>query len=412
MDPSRASTEAHSLAERLISLDPVEYDSVINEYFESNVTYTSRGVILHGVSKLKKYLSVGSKIAFESHLVGSTHYNSHNQTAHFAFQRTFYLPTLPTFLPLAHRANAWLNKQHFKAVFDSELHLNGSKEAGEQTKLYVTKVGPTTRRGATVFEQLIPYTLLQPIITFLVLALATVIGFFNRHKQDTYIHLAFAALAESWAGLTGQPVQREYPRPIQQAQTLTDKFGKVVNDAIGNANQTTHDLTKRAKELGLPIEQGQQLFDRGLQLPGNAYNTAQSLANQALNTVGSLEQQSYQTAQNIANGAFSLATDTAEQLEAKAKELGIPVEQYKELAMKNAQEIAEWFGVKKAQAGQKADEVRNAAQHNHMNGPATVTGTATYAEATAPDMDPVPRVSTGGHDPTAANAPSYAQAAH
>ncbi|OCF38615.1 hypothetical protein I317_07605 [Kwoniella heveanensis CBS 569] len=455
MEPSRVSAEVHSVAERLISLDPVQYDSVINEYFENEVAYNSKGVILHGASQLKKYLNLGSLLAFDSHLIGQTHYNSHDQTAHFAFQRTFYLPTLPASVPFSERANKWLNKQHFRAIFDSELHLNTDQGEGQEPRLFVTKVGPTSRRAAYKLEKLIPYFLIQPVLTFVVLLLASVLGFFNRHslKQENPVKFALAGVAESYAWLKDAPVDREnYPEPIKQAQDLSDKVGKVVTNAIDTAQQTAHNVTEKAKEMGLPVEQSQHLIEIGLHLPGNALHTTTHVASATIHTIGAIEHTAVQTTSNLVHGTYNLATGTAynlatgtvNQVERRAKDIGIPIDQYKDLAVKNVRGVGEWFGILKAKAQETTQAAASAAaqaiddstrRRGSRTGPApaTITGTAGSAETGQPPIEVIvvnmptssqdepqvvhevednPRLSTGGHDPTALGAPSYAEAAH
>ncbi|WVF66563.1 hypothetical protein IAT40_001303 [Kwoniella sp. CBS 6097] len=449
MEPSRVAAEVHTVAERLVSLDPVQYDSVVNEFFENEVAYNSKGIIIHGASKLKKCLSIGSAIAFDSHLIGQTHYNAHNQTAHFAFQRTFYLPTLPSYVPFSERANKWLNKQRFRAIFDSELHLNTNQGEGQEPRLYVTKVGPTSRRAAYRIEKLIPYFLIQPILTWVVLLFASILGFFNRHslQQENPVKFALAGVAESYAWLKDTPVDREnYPQPIKQAQDLSDKVGQVVTNAIDTAQQTAHNVSEKAKEMGLPVEQSQHLIDFGLHLPGNAINTTTNVASATIHTIGAIEHKAVQTTSNIVHGSYNLATGTAynlatgtvNQVEKRAKDIGIPVDQYKELAVKNVQGVGEWFGVfksklqqipmKATQAAAQAVE-EGARRRGSRTGPApessqppievVVVNLPTEIVAVTQDepavvneVEDAPRLTTGGHDPQAPGAPSYAAAAH
>ncbi|WVQ94175.1 hypothetical protein IAU59_001253 [Kwoniella sp. CBS 9459] len=448
MEPSRVAAEIHTIAERLISLDPVQYDSVINEYFENEVAYNSKAVILHGASELKKYLNIGSAIAFDSRLVGQTHYNAHNQTAHFAFQRTFYLPALPTYVPFSERANRWLNKQHYRAIFDSELHLNTNQGEGQEPRLFVTKVGPTTRRAAYRLEQLIPYFLIQPILTWVILLFASILGFFDRHslRQENPVKFALSGVAESYAWLKDAPVDREnYPQPIRQAQDLSDKVGQVVNNAIDTAQQTAHNVSEKAKEMGLPVEQSQHLIDIGIHLPSNALHTTTNVASATIHRIGAIEHAAVQTTSNLIHGTYELATGTAYnlangaigQVEKRANDIGVSVDQYKELAEKNVRGVGEWFGILKAKAQAKAQETTQAAvqaldettrRQGSRTGPAPSTTETDQRpiEVVVVNMPVVPveedlqivnevednpRLPTGGHDPTALGAPSYAAVA-
>ncbi|WRT63227.1 uncharacterized protein IL334_000130 [Kwoniella shivajii] len=469
MEADRVSHDIRNVAERLISLDPEQYNDALNQYFEDNVNYISRGVSLRGLNEFKKYLNIGSAISFDSHLVGQPYYDANKRVARFAFSRTIYSPTVPQWVPLAEPINRFLVRQHIRPVFDTELHLaKKGQETDDGPRYVISQVGPTERRGATLIEKLLPYLLLRPFITFAVLAFANILGFFQRHpvNQENPVKITLAAVAESWAGWRNQPIDREhYPRTIKQAQVLSEKIGQVVTQALDFTQQTAHNANERARELGLPVDQTQHYIELGLNAPGAAIVTAGTVAGNvaatALQTAVVLEQSTINAVSTLALNAVGLASGAVHLVEGQAKELGVPVDEYRELNYKRAQEVGELFGVVKAKAeeqGRKGaraalqvgvvaeqgvresaqaaerladrgiDKVRRGVEHG---ADATQRYAQTVKDNARPSADHakdkldvvmpdevsndetyIARVSAEGIDPTAPLAPSYAQIAH
>ncbi|KAK8844771.1 hypothetical protein IAR55_006621 [Kwoniella newhampshirensis] len=422
MEPHNVNDQCHDLAARLISLDPVDFDSVINQFFETNVTSQSRILEVHGASRLKKLTSLEAALAFESHLIGRSHYNAREHVVTFAYQRTFYAPTIPRWVPFAGPVNDLLYKQHIRAVWDSELHLNAAQEDSGETKLYVTKVGPTKRRDTSFLENILPFFILRPIVSFIAILLADVFGFFNRHplKSETPIAVFFAAIAELWGRLTGAPADpQNYPSSIKQAQDISEKLAGAVTGALGSAQQTAQDVSTRAQRIH-PLEQGQNILKFGLGLVGASINTASNLTSQTFHTIGHIEQQGVQTAGNIAsgavNGAVNLATNIVNGVELRAKDMGIPVDQYEDMAIKNAKNVAEWFGVVKQQADDKVQEAK--ARAMEVKRAAKQTGQENIDRSDSTLINPLipnnvaSQPLIDNHNPLALGAPSYAEVAH
>ncbi|WWC90178.1 uncharacterized protein L201_005111 [Kwoniella dendrophila CBS 6074] len=473
MEPQVVSTQIDDIARRLISLDSVEYGSALHQYFEENVDYESRGIHLQGINEFKKYLNLGSAISFDSHLVGGVHYDSTAKVAKFAFSRTFYLPTIPKWLPAADSVNKFLNKQHIRPIFDTELHLTAKgQETDEGLRYVISKVGPTNRRGASFIERALPYLLLRPLITFAVLFVANIFGFFKRHSStnENPVNLALSAVAESYAGYMNRPIDREhYPETIKQAQNLSEKIGQIFHQAIGYGQQTAHSVNVKAKEIGLPVDQTQHLIELGLHAPVAVLHTAGNVTVSAFNTAVVLEQASVNAVKSLALNAVGIASGTAHLVEDQAKDLGVPVDEYRNLNYKRVHDAGEWFGVVKAKAEEQGrrgmeavqrgvEQVEAAAQEGiRQAGEVTqrvadegieiarlgaVVGaelTQEAAQAVKENAGPVadkahdkvdeytpgdstststdqggdnsiPRLSSGGHDPHAAGAPSYAAA--
>ncbi|WVW81289.1 hypothetical protein I302_103280 [Kwoniella bestiolae CBS 10118] len=478
MEADRVSHEVRNVAERLISLEPDQYGNALDQYFEDNVVYESRGIHLQGLNEFKKYLNLGSVISFDSHLVGHTHYDEHNKIAKFAFSRTIYLPTLPTWVPASDSINKFLNKQHFRPIFDTELHLTAKGQRGNEGIRYVvSQVGPTERRDATFIEKALPYLLLRPLVTFLVLILANVTGFFQRHsyKEENPVNLALSAVAESWASVRGHSIDREhYPETIKQAQKLSEKIGQAVTTTLDFTTSTAHKATDQARSIGLPVDQTQHLIEMGLHVPTAALHTAGNVTLSALHTAVVIEQASVSAVQSLALNAIGIASGTAHVVEDQAKDLGLPVDEYRELAFKRAHDVGEWFGVIKAKAEEQgrrgiqaaqltAQQVEDATRQGIRQAGETTQRvaeqgidiareaveqganatqraarvvkkeagpTADKAKGVVEEVTPggdvsntktntdqggenaIPRLSSGGHDPNAAGAPSYAAAAH
>ncbi|WVQ64323.1 uncharacterized protein L199_002485 [Kwoniella botswanensis] len=474
MEPDRVSHDVRNVAERLISLESDQYGNALDQYFEDNVVYESRGIHLQGLNEFKKYLNLGSIISFDSHLVGQPHYNEHSKVAKFSFSRTIYLPTAPTWVPASDSINKFLNKQHFRPIFDTELHLTAKGQRGNEGIRYVvSQVGPTNRRNATFIERALPFLFLRPLITFLVLIFANITSFFQRHpyNQENPVNLALSAVAESWATYRGQSIDREnYPETIKQAQKLSEKIGQAVTQTLDFTTATAHKATDQARSIGLPIDQTQHLIEMGLHVPSAALHTAGNVTLSALHTAVIIEQASVSAVQSLALNAIGIASGTAHVVEDQAKDLGLPVDEYRELTFKRAHEVGEWFGVLRAKAEEQGRRGIEAAQETvqqveqatrqgirqagettqrvaeqgidvarqavEQGAEATQRAAQVVKEEAGPTADKakdvveevtpggdgaststdqggediVPRLSSGGHDPTASGSPSYAAA--
>lgn len=113
-------------------------------------------------------------VASDSHLAGNVNYDPklvslflavytlciayrqcRDETIRFSWERTFRPPAIPSIIPLSHWANHHLEKVALKSTWDSQLHMNAARDEEGETKLYVTKVGPTKRRDTTWFEDIL-----------------------------------------------------------------------------------------------------------------------------------------------------------------------------------------------------------------------------------------------------------------
>ncbi|WWD22675.1 hypothetical protein CI109_107168 [Kwoniella shandongensis] len=417
MEPHNVNDQCHDLAARLLSLDPIEYDSVVNQYFESNCTFKSDIFDFHGASRIKKFLRLEAAITSKSHLVGRSHYNARDHVVTFAYQRTFHAPTLPTFVPLAGRLNNFLYSLQAQPVFDSELHLNAAQEETGETRLYVTKFGPTRHRDASFIEKNLPYFILRPFITLVAVLIADIFAFFTRHslRRESPISIFFAAIAEFWGRLTGAPADpRNYPAPIKQAQDISEKLAGAVTGVLGSAQHTAHNVSSRAQGYS-PVEQGQNILKLGLGIVGASINTASNITTQTFHTIGHIEQQSVNAVGNIAsgavNGAVNLATNIVTGVEHRAKDMGIPVDAYEDYAIKNAKNVAEWFGVVKQQADDRVQEAKARANEAKRGIRQTgeqqiATSESTLSKPLIQEHVPVPLAEN--HNPLALGAPAPA----
>ncbi|WWC57608.1 uncharacterized protein I303_100140 [Kwoniella dejecticola CBS 10117] len=466
MQAERVSHEIRDVAQRLISLDADQYGNALDEYFEDNVHYESPGVHLEGLRELKKYLNLASTISFESHMVGNLQWNENDKIAKFAFARTIYLPTLPKWLFMSDEINKVLNRQRFRPIFDTELHLTTKGQQGEEGIRYVvSKVGPTNRRDATVIEKLLPYLLLRPLVTLFVLIFANVNGFFQRHsfEQENPATMGLSAVAEAWAGWNDRSLAREeYPTVIKNCQTVTDAIGGYVTSTIDTTTKAVRAVGDKAKDMGLPVDTARDLIGMSLHVPAYALHTAGNLTVSALHTAVAIEQASVGAVQSIALNAVGIASGTVHLFEDQAKDFGVPVDEYRERAVRRASDVGEWFGVLKAKAEERGREGVRAAQDTaRQAGQATGRAaeqaidatrraveqgaeltqeaaqkvkdragpTAEAAKDVVEEVTPEqkggtstdrsgndktprsPKNTSAGHDPNAPGAPSYAQAA-
>nr|XP_019014017.1 uncharacterized protein I206_00094 [Kwoniella pini CBS 10737]OCF52798.1 hypothetical protein I206_00094 [Kwoniella pini CBS 10737] len=354
MQAERVPNEIKEVAQRLISLDADEYGNALDEYFEASLR------------ELKKYLDLASTVSFESHMIGQMIWNENDKVAKFAFARTIYLPTLPKWLFMSEEINKILNKQRFRTVFDTELHLTTKGSQGEEGIRYVvSKVGPTNRRDATIVEKLLPYFFLRPIITLFVLVLANIYNFFQRHslEQENPATMALSAVAEVWAGWNGRSLAREeYPTAIKNCQQVTDTIGGYVNNTVDSTSKAVRAAGDKAKEMGLPVDLARDLIEVSLHVPAYALHTAGNLTVSAIHTAVAIEQASVGAVQSIALNAVGIASGTVHLFEDQAKDFGVPVDEYRERVVGRASDVGEWVGVLKMKAEERGREGIQAVQ--------------------------------------------------
>ncbi|TYJ57441.1 hypothetical protein B9479_001757 [Cryptococcus floricola] len=197
MDKSEVSKIGPDVATKFISLDRTTFDSAINEYFDDNCTQSSRLLTLRGVSRIKKLARLEAFPAAASYLIEEPHCDVDDETISFAYER-IYIPAVPSFLPFSAFLNGHLSNIEFSSIWDSQLHLNAAENDDGETKLYVTKVGPTERRGTYWFENILPFFIISPLLSFFLTLAFDITSILSRHPiaEEGPFGAAYSTIAE------------------------------------------------------------------------------------------------------------------------------------------------------------------------------------------------------------------------
>ncbi|WVQ72268.1 hypothetical protein IAR50_001817 [Cryptococcus sp. DSM 104548] len=245
MDKSEASKVGAEVAAKFISLDRTTFDSAINEYFEDNCTQSSRLVTVRGVSRIKKLAQLEALPATTSHLVDKPEYNSDDETIDFTYERTF-TPFVPSFLPFSTYLNAPLSKLTFHSTWDSELHLNAAEDDEGVTKLYVTKVGPTERRGTYWFENILPFFIIHPLLSLILTLAFDISSIVFRHPsaEEGPFGAAYSIIAEFIGQEGSVDTQIGYKNhviwPLSAVSVIFRLIGNSITSSFAFIHSTLH----------------------------------------------------------------------------------------------------------------------------------------------------------------------------
>ncbi|WVQ82908.1 hypothetical protein IAT38_005044 [Cryptococcus sp. DSM 104549] len=361
MDPDQAGDLARSIAAKFVSLDQVEFDSVINEYFDSNCTLDSPLTKVHGVTQVKKLTSLEAALAFKSRLVGPPHYDAEKGSISFTYERVFQPPTIPPSVPFAGWINTHLRKVRLHPVWDSELHLNPSNDEGGQAKLYVTKVGPRVKRGGIWWEQYLPYALLQPILSVLFILAADLYQFFTHHpvQNEGIISVFFAAFAGIWSWITGGTFDAE-----GKADGTKEALAWPLSVLSAVAHYTLYPIQITFSLLAAAVRSTAAFTRDTLQTDGSALVQVRNYLFQAFNVVYS----------NVRHLVWTILGRAEE----RARGLGVPVDDYRVAVEEGVRGVRQRVGEVFDEEPRTNGTVRTSTRSQRQA--STSPGAPTYAE--------------------------------
>ncbi|OXC65436.1 hypothetical protein AYX13_05445 [Cryptococcus neoformans] len=346
MDQKSVKDVAQDLATKFVSLDKVEFDSAINQYFDANCKQISRLAEVQGVSRIKKLAALEAIVASDSHLIGNANYDPKDETIRFSWERTFKPPAIPSIIPLSHCANHQLEKFALKSTWDSQLHMNAARDEQGETKLYVTKVGPTKRRGTTWFEDILPFFLIRPIMSFFFILASDVYSVITRHPvaEESQLDASLSIVAELLGCDTsvdkGIAAKRIITWPVHFLFGLFSLFIISVQSSISFVHNTLRLDSNPIAQLVFVFE------DYALRL---------------MNII-------YLSVRHIVLSSVNVAENTA-------KAYGVPADEYHELAERKVGEVVKWLG----RVNDRAQSSGNESLQTHRN--PQEPGAPSYAEA-------------------------------
>lgn len=284
-------------------------------------------------------------VASDSHLAGNVNYDPKDETIRFSWERTFRPPAIPSVIPLSHWANHHLEKVALKSTWDSQLHMNAARDEEGETKLYVTKVGPTKRRDTTWFEDILPFFLIRPIISFFFILASDVYSIISRHPvaEEGQLEASLSIVSELFGCDTsvdkGIAAKRIITWPVY---FLFGLFGLLIS-SVQSSIHFVHDTLHLDSN---PIAQLVSVFE--------------DYALRLFNII-------YPNVRHIVLSSVNVAENTA-------KAYGVPAEEYHELAERKVGEAVKWLG-----RATEAQSSRNEASGTRRNPQAP--GAPSYAEA-------------------------------
>ncbi|ORY26515.1 hypothetical protein BCR39DRAFT_257183 [Naematelia encephala] len=240
------------LAKKLVSLDPVDFDSAVNQYFEAHAVLESPQFAVNGASRIKQWCLVQTYPASESKLVGEPRYDEKTQIATFSYQRTYITP----YIPVA----SFLSQKRKVLNFDAKLRLNVVED--DEVDLLVTKAS-VRRRELAPFEGFIPWDLFRPLLSFAVIGLFVTAGFLFRHnpKQENIAAIGYHAVVEAfqsvWIFLIGEK-ERVQAKATKYGDAQREKIMGLVQRARSTAGNLKRDAEVGAEKAGDEFDQIKQ----------------------------------------------------------------------------------------------------------------------------------------------------------
>ncbi|RXK42653.1 hypothetical protein M231_00207 [Tremella mesenterica] len=391
MDTNNLEPEIDRFARSLVSLDPVDFDASINEFFEANAVFDSGRMLVRGSSRIKKIAWLFAAPAKESGIVAKPDYDEKTQLLKIKWKRTFVLPPIPSYLPIV--SNFSKAERTFHASVDFHLAADEEGEEGGNAtsgrKLYVTKMGPITR-DLFPLEGLIPYYFIKGILGLIALFVANIALFYHNHPPSKGIaRMIFVGVYDTveaiWNWLNAERARRQ-----AIAEQWRSGKEKDLRDFLTNAKTSAGDLSQqleaRAKKAGIPVEDYKR------------------------------------RASAIMSEMQKRASEAIVYFEGKEKDVKAKVKDTKHDVQKKALSTQGNRGDSPPQhhaSGSEHNHEGSGSSHSRddssvSHDPESANATTvndTSDEEEKHEQEDRPRTPMGGHDPTAPNAPSYAQAA-
>ncbi|KAK4686989.1 hypothetical protein P7C73_g3141, partial [Tremellales sp. Uapishka_1] len=325
MDATNISQGVKDISKRLMSMDPIEYNSAVNEYFEPNALLDHDGFYVHGATNIKKVLLLANTICTDSGVIGEPKWDKKAQTITYQYYRHLSAPHLPSYIPFGRRVeklSVRLNKQ-------TVLYLNAGEEPGMsdgETKYYVTKVGGEDWRvqGWPLVGYLF-FHLFKPLYSLFVVSLATGISFIQRHPlKDGIFAFIFAAISESLQ-FTWILLQSFIGRRVAGTEKWTNNKSSELKSLVGKARtsamETATSLQSRAKKAGVPVDEYKKTFADIKSTVDDKYQDLRKDAQPILGEVLTMADEAKDAAQPMVDDA----TDAAQSTIDGAKEAAQPV---------------------------------------------------------------------------------------
>ncbi|KAL7425283.1 hypothetical protein Q5752_000971 [Cryptotrichosporon argae] len=284
MDMNNVESELETLAKQVTSLEPVEYNSAINNYFDWEVSLQDGLLNVHGASNLKKLLALDQTFAVSSDVVGpKPSWDADNQIIKFSFKRQLALPWLPPFLPF----KSFIYGLRGSYTASLELHLYAQDEvkaAGDTAdktdtdngkKYYVTKIVVPSSTSLTV-RPFVPgfiWHIASILWTSFMLALATTVAFLHQYPYKQYgffgtaraiiLEVIRAVIFSVHSLLSGGVAQLKKKRESAKDSASDAEFVKYVQHSIQSLHQSIQEQGSKAGELGLRLRHGLFEHDNG-----------------------------------------------------------------------------------------------------------------------------------------------------
>ncbi|WVO16004.1 hypothetical protein L204_103669 [Cryptococcus depauperatus] len=317
MEKDSAQKLASELVSRFISLDKVQFDSVVNEYFDTECTQTSRLVEITGVSRIKHLAALEASVATESRIVGTPNYDPAREIIHFSYERTFHPPLFP--FPPFNGFNNCIKKYNVKLTWDSQFQLNPSQNEQGETKLYITKIGPTSRRNTSWLEDSLPFVLIRPLLGFIFGTFVDAYSIMSRHPNtdENRFSASLSIIAEVIGKSLNTDVETKFSNLIGLVYMPFYMLSSIINMLYGSIKSIILFVYDTLKLDGNPLYQ--------------LFLVSANLFIQAFNIV-------YVNVRHLLTSLYTYTED-------KAKQNGIPMDEYKNEGARVIRGVGSWFGM-------------------------------------------------------------------
>lgn len=429
MNVNNVQQDAKQFVEKWSSPELSDLEYSVNQYFESNAVLTHDLVYIQGASKIKKLLRANMR-ENKAKLTQEPRYDSSRQILTFSTRPWYKSPTLPSYIPFHKQLSDKRWSQEFK--WTAHLAPNNDEQGDGGAKgqtLYITKLEGQQVGGASTR---LP-AFLKPLASFLSIAFATIFIFFRDHQNEGILQLVVSAFAELfnafWSTLLSESSRRQAqaeqwrsekaPQLKQYYEQAYASANQAYSQAVDISSKVRADVEARAKSAGIPIDDYKQRATQAIAdltenvearakaagLPVDEYKKqAEALIEDLKRRAGEAAGYADEQTKGVQEQAKGAAKEAKGAAEGAAKELKKKGDSAKDSAKKSADSA-------KKSAEKKADEVTQdapASTNGHSNG--EVDSEQREKEIRA-EFAQTPKTPLGGHDPTAPNAPSFAEAA-
>jgi len=257
---------------------------------------------------------------------------------------------------------------------------------------------------------------LRPFFSIVAIALSTIASFYYRHVKDSWLAMAFAAISESYNGLWKILGDEKSKRGVQANQWRDAKgedLRKLIEQAKTTGGNLQTNLEAQAKARGIPVEQYKQQAEAMMDDLSQKVSVATHYFEEQAGTASAYVKENVNA---VSKQAREMAQSGKERVVKEGENAKENAKQYTDEAQESAKDVASETQENATDYADKAsDAAKDYAKETRDNVDTAIQSandqeTSHHDETDEQEGGSGSRTPLGGTDPTAAGAPSYAEA--